>query len=56
MVHLVYTDNAVQRRMALYCLRDLGQTGHEAQAAYLASLNDAEAAALPLTPKRMLFW
>ena len=43
MIHLVYADNAVQRRMALYCLRDLGQTGHEAQAAYLASLNDADA-------------
>lgn len=43
MIRLVYADNAVQRRMALYCLRDLGQTGHEAQAAYLASLNDADA-------------
>ena len=43
MVHLASAGNAVQRRMALYCLRDLGQTGHEAQAAYLASLNDADA-------------
>lgn len=43
MIHLVYADNAVQRRMALYCLRDLGQTGHEAQTAYLISLNDADA-------------
>jgi HEAT repeat protein len=28
--------------MALYCLRDLGQTSSDAQAVYLASLNDAD--------------
>lgn len=40
MVRLAGMGNAVQRRMALYCLRDLGETGQEAQTAYLASLTD----------------
>jgi len=42
MIHLAGTGNAVQRRMALYCLRDLSETGQEAQAAYLTSLDDPE--------------
>jgi len=42
MVRLAGTGNAVQRRMALYCLRDLGETGQEAQAAYFSSLADPE--------------
>ncbi len=42
MIRLVRTGNAVQRRMALYCLRDLGQTDQEAQQAYLASLRDED--------------
>jgi HEAT repeat protein len=37
---LAGAGNAVQRRMALYCLRDLAQTGLDTQAVYLASLND----------------
>ncbi len=36
------TGNAVQRRMALYCLRDLAQTGAEAIAVYRASLHDPD--------------
>lgn len=39
-LQLVRTGNAAQRRMALYCLRDLAQTGPAATAAYLAGLND----------------
>lgn len=42
MIQLVRTGNAVQRRMALYCLRDLEQTDRNAQAAYLSSLSDAD--------------
>ena len=42
MIQLVNTGNAVQRRMALYCLRDLKQTDHIAQEAYLASLRDED--------------
>ena len=42
MIQLVNTGNAVQRRMALYCLRDLKQTDHTAQDAYLASLHDQD--------------
>jgi HEAT repeat protein len=41
-VRLAGAGNAVQRRMALYCLRDLSETGREAQAAYFASLTDPE--------------
>ena len=42
MIQLVNTGNAVQRRMALYCLRDLKQTDQAAQTAYLASLHDQD--------------
>ena len=42
MIQLVATGNAVQRRMALYCLRDLKQTDQAAQTAYLASLHDQD--------------
>ena len=42
MIRLVRTGNAVQRRMALYCLRDLRQMDQAAQAAYLASLHDED--------------
>ena len=42
MIQLVNTGNAVQRRMALYCLRDLKQTDQKAQNAYLASLHDED--------------
>ncbi len=42
MIQLVHKGNAVQRRMALYCLRDLKQTDHTAQDAYLASLRDED--------------
>ena len=42
MIQLARTGNAVQRRMALYCLRDLKQTDQAAQAAYLASLHDED--------------
>ena len=42
MIQLVRTGNAVQRRMALYCLRDLKQTDQKAQAAYLVSLRDED--------------
>ena len=42
MIQLVNTGNAVQRRMALYCLRDLRQTDQAARAAYLASLTDED--------------
>ncbi len=42
MIQLVNTGNAVQRRMALYCLRDLKQTDQAAQDAYLASLHDQD--------------
>ena len=42
MLRLAGTGNAVQRRMALYCLRDLGQTGLDAQGVYLASLDDPD--------------
>lgn len=43
MLRLVHGGNAVQRRMALYCLRDLEQTHDRAQAAYLHGLNDRDA-------------
>jgi HEAT repeat protein len=39
---LARTGNAVQRRMALYCLRDLGETGLQTQAVYRASLSDSD--------------
>lgn len=39
---LARAGNAVQRRMALYCLRDLLQTDHEARAAYLHGLRDTD--------------
>jgi len=42
MLRLAGTGNTVQRRMALYCLRDLGQTGPDAQAVYLAGLSDPD--------------
>ena len=42
MIQLVRTGNAVQRRMALYCLRDLKQTDQAAQEAYLTSLRDED--------------
>ena len=42
MIQLVNTGNAVQRRMALYCLRDLKQTDQAAQETYLASLRDED--------------
>ena len=42
MIQLVSMGNAVQRRMALYCLRDLKQTDQVAQNAYLASLRDED--------------
>jgi len=41
-LRLASSGNAVQRRMALYCLRDLGQTDSSAQAVYLASLHDPD--------------
>src|SRR5262245_9921007 len=41
-LRLAGSGNPVQRRMALYCLRDLGQTDSDAQAVYLASLNDPD--------------
>lgn len=43
MLRFVRNGNAVQRRMALYCLRDLEQTHDRAQAAYLHGLNDTDA-------------
>ena len=42
MIQLVHKGNAVQRRMALYCLRDLKQMDQAAQKAYLTSLNDKD--------------
>ena len=42
LIQLVATGNAVQRRMALYCLRDLKQTDQTAHTAYLASLHDED--------------
>ena len=42
MLRLVHAGNAVQRRMTLYCLRDLQQTDSNAQAAYLRSLSDTD--------------
>ena len=42
MIQLVHTGNAVQRRMALYCLRDLRQMDQAAQTAYLAGLRDKD--------------
>jgi len=42
MIQLVNMGNAVQRRMALYCLRDLKQTDQAAQSAYLTSLRDED--------------
>ncbi len=39
---LAGAGNAVQRRMALYCLRDLAQAGPDAQAVYLTSLSDPD--------------
>ncbi len=42
LIQLARAGNAVQRRIALYCLRDLGQKGEAAQAVYLASLSDPE--------------
>ncbi len=42
MIQLVHTGNTVQRRMALYCLRDLKQTDQAAQEAYLTSLHDED--------------
>lgn len=40
--HLAGTGNPVQRRMALYCLRDLAQTGVEARAVYRTGLSDPD--------------
>ena len=37
------SGNPVQRRMALYCLRDANQTGPAARQVYLASLSDQQA-------------
>jgi HEAT repeat protein len=42
LIRLARTGNAVQRRMALYCLRDLEQTEADAIAAYRASLHDPD--------------
>lgn len=42
MLRLACSGNAVQRRMALYCLRDLAQTGPAACAVYLACLDDPD--------------
>jgi HEAT repeat protein len=42
MLRLASSGNPVQRRMALYCLRDLGRTDADAQAVYLASLSDPD--------------
>lgn len=42
MQRLAGTGNAVQRRMALYCLRDLEQTDMDTQVVYLVSLDDAD--------------
>ena len=39
---LASTGNPVQRRMALYCLRDSAQTDPSAQQVYLTSLTDTE--------------
>ncbi|HEV8716222.1 MAG TPA: HEAT repeat domain-containing protein [Candidatus Binatia bacterium] len=41
-LRLAGSGNPVQRRMALYCLRDLGRTDPEAQGVYLASLDDSD--------------
>jgi HEAT repeat protein len=43
LLRLARTGNAVQRRMALYCLRDLAQISADARAVYLASLSDPDA-------------
>jgi HEAT repeat protein len=42
MLRLAGSGNPVQRRMALYCLRDLGRTDPAAQVVYLASLADPD--------------
>src|SRR6266849_2287693 len=42
MLRLAGTGNTVQRRMTLYCLRDLGQAGPDAQTVYLAGLSDPD--------------
>ena len=42
MIQLIDAGNAVQRRMALYCLRDLEQAGDKAQDVYLTSLKDED--------------
>lgn len=42
LLRLAGVGNAGQRRMALYCLRDLAQTGPVAQAVYLTSLSDPD--------------
>ena len=42
LLRLASTGNAVQRRMVLYCLRDLAQTSPAAQAVYLTSLSDPD--------------
>jgi HEAT repeat protein len=42
MLRLASSGNPVQRRMALYCLRDLGRTDADAQVVYLASLSDPD--------------
>ena len=42
LLRLAHTGAAVQRRMALYSLRDLAQTSTDARAAYIASLNDPD--------------
>jgi HEAT repeat protein len=42
MLCLARAGNAVQRRMALYCLRDLAQESTDAQAVYLDSLSDPD--------------
>jgi HEAT repeat protein len=41
-LHLARNGNSVQRRMALYCLRDLAHSGPAACAVYLACLDDPD--------------
>jgi HEAT repeat protein len=42
LLRLASTGNVVQKRMALYCLRDLGQTTPAAQTVYFTSLSDPD--------------
>ena len=43
LLEVARSGNPVQRRMALYCLRDANQTGPAARQVYLASLSDQQA-------------